>query len=372
MGLARLALNGFIGLSLSGCIGLGGEGDPEQGVDPQTVVDSPAGATPAAPIPGPPNPQTGVPGNLAAPSELVAFTGGNSLAIRWSSSVPKDRIARFELFRDGSQIASISPTFHADFPQKDGYGFIDREVAPGRTYAYRVQVLDLDGVTSALSGAVTANHPVPGATTPPPTITVDSSRAPDLAQQMDAVVLPFLAIWYPKVADRIARPNFNAPVSFSIVLDPEYTGLAQTENAQLIRVQPNYLRANPNDLGMWIHEATHVIQEASEGTRIPGWAIEGIADWTREFILQDRAASFPIDGEFYESGYSTASYFLNWIQSHYSPDLIRKLMLANHVGNYSPLLFQSETGKGDFPDSARGSRRPAPQPKSAAGEDCRR
>lgn len=177
-------------------------------------------------------------------------------------------------------------------------------------------------------------------------ITVDASRANDLAGHMAQVVVPFLQRWYPAVADQIARPTFEPPGRFSIVLDPSFTGLAQKEGDNLIRVQPAYVRAHPDDLGMWLHEATHVIQSSAGRSPMPSWAIEGIADWAREYVLRDRPPHHPTVGEHYESGYAPASFFLEWIRVHHQPEVIRRLMAVNRLGTYSADFFLGQTGKG--------------------------
>lgn len=257
---------------------------------------------------------------LPAPAHLVAFPGGTSVALRWDGS---SGASAYRVFRNGAQIATVTPGFHAQFPEIDGNGYIDAGASPGHSYSYQVQAVS-GGSVSAKSAPLSVNFPA--ATTSVPAITLDSSQATDLAGWLQNTVRPFLQIWYPKVGDRLARPGYTPPQNFTLRLDSSYTGVAYTNNDTIV-VSASYARAHPQDLGMLLHEATHVLQQHVQG----GWITEGMADWVRYSMLHDQPTqSVPVGGT-YLDGYSTAAYFLQWIEAQH-PGFLRALNLTKHNG----------------------------------------
>lgn len=279
----------------------------------------------------------------APPTALQAYPGGTSTAVRWKGSATGGPVVRYDIFRDGAQIGSVTPGFHVDFPEKDGNGFIDHNVVPGRSYSYQVRATDGSGNDSPLSAALPVTFPT--TSTQAPAVAIDTSQATDLDAWMQNTVRPFIDIWYPKIADQIAYPDYAAPSSFSIKIDPSYTGVAYVSGNQMV-VSATYARNNPRDLGMFLHESTHIIQQHKRGD----WMTEGMADWAREFVLHDRdPIALPV-GKTYLSGYSEGSYFLNWIRTQYNlPDLIRVVNIAKHEGGQidddPDAAYRSLTGK---------------------------
>ncbi|MGO1068643.1 ricin-type beta-trefoil lectin domain protein [Lysobacter sp. CA199] len=279
----------------------------------------------------------------SAPSALQAYTGGGSTALRWNPSASGGPVARYDIFRNGVKIGSVTPGFHADFPEKNGNGYIDANVTAGQSYSYQVQAVDGAGAPSPLSAALSVAYPTSG--TPIPNVTLDYSQATDLQTWMQGTVLPFVKSWYPKISDQIAFPDYAPPPAYTIKIDPAYTGVAYVSGTTMV-VSAVYARNNPNDLGMFLHESTHVAQQHKRGD----WITEGMADWAREFVLHDRdPIPLPV-GKTYLSGYSEGSYFLNWISKQYNlPDFVRILNIAKHEGGQidddPDAAFVSLTGK---------------------------
>src|SRR5690606_22375254 len=122
---------------------------------------------------------------------------------------------------------------------------------------------------------------------------------------------------------------------------PGYDGVAYT-SGQLIVMSAAYARAHQDDLGAWLHEATHALQSYQN---IPGWITEGMADYTREFIPHDRDPRPPGPGNTYLTGYSEGSYFLAWIDAVHSPGFVHTVNVAAHANTYADQLFVAKTGK---------------------------
>ena len=282
------------------------------------------------------------------PTGLRAVTGGNSIAVIWGASTGDTTIGRYNVYRDGLQIATTIAGSRPGTVYLQGTRYEDQSIGSGGTYSYQVQAIDGNNVVSALSNPLQVTAPT--ATTPVPQILVDTSGAPDLANWANSVVVPELQEWYPKISDLIAFPDYVPPASYTIVFDPNTQGVAATDARNLvIRVNPAYARANPNDLGMFVHESTHIIQQAFGYGR--GWIIEGAADWSREHPYHDRDPVVPLATDSYIEGYSMGSNLLNWATEHYNPSLIRRLTVAMHFDTYSD-TDQFVTVTGLTPDQA--------------------
>ena len=319
----------LLALALSGCVvGVGGApaGDPGGGGsgsgDPGGGSGSGSGGGSGSGT-----------GTVPTMGTVLAFPGGTSIAIRWTG-VPG--ATSYQIERDGTMIGTQTPGYHADFPEKDGNGYIDRNVTAGTQYTYKVVAV---GSTQTEVGTVTATLSI--STTPPPAITIDTSQAPDLAGWMQNTVQPFLLTWYPKIGDALAQPDYVPPHALTLTLDPNYTGVAYTSGQHIV-MSAAYARAHQDDLGAWLHESTHALQSYSN---IPGWITEGMADYSREWILHDRDPVQPGPGNTYLTGYSEGSYFLAWIQGKYSPGLVHAVNIAAHGATYTDQFFVAKTGK---------------------------
>lgn len=335
---AKLGLLGLVGaLAMEACSSDLGRLSPRDGgveLEPGDTIHEPPGIA-ADPDAGAPPP-----GVFGAPTNLLAFPGGASVAIRWTSPATAEQLKQHDIYRNGSKVGAVTPGFHPEFPEKNGNGYIDRTVSPGLTYEYSVRAIAPDGATSEASAPVSVR--TPETLLPAPQITIDTSMAPDLATWATDTVKPLLEIWYPKLAYAIAWPDYSPPTAFSIKLDPAYTGVAAVGGTVMF-VNPAYARKNPLDLGLFIHESAHVVQQAK---LVPSWAIEGVADWTREYVVHDRDPTPVGPGQSYLDGYSTASFFLSWIQETYAkPTLLRSLTVAGNAQTYTDAFFVDQTGK---------------------------
>ena len=267
------------------------------------------------------------------PTGLRAVTGGDSIALIWSASSADTAINHYNVYRDGVQVATTTPASRPGKVYLQGTRFTDQSIALGGSYTYQVQAVDSNNASSVLSDPLSVS--MPAQTTPVPQISVDTSSTPDLASWANNTVLPELRVWYPKIADLIAFPDYAPPSSFTIVFDPTAQGVASTDPARaVITVSADYARRNPDDLGMFVHESTHIIQSALGFTR--GWIIEGTADWAREFPYHDRDPVVPLATDSYIEGYSMGSYLLSWADAHYGNGLlVRTLNVALHSDWYS-------------------------------------
>jgi hypothetical protein len=271
---------------------------------------------------------------------LVAFLGGDSIALRWSIiGKAADDVDHWVVSRNGAQIATVTPGFHPSFPEKDGKGYVDANIVAGASYEYRVEAVDAQGTSSTVGPPLCVK--APPALDAPPDVRFDTSMATDLADY-SAQGAAFLRIWYPKLAYALATPDYDPIAAYTIRFDPSYDGLAYTLTSTTeIVVNPQWPRDHPQDFGMLLHESTHMLNDAKD---TPGWILEGMADYSREYILHDRDPTPIGPNDQYTQGYSQASYFLNWIQETHQTPLVRTLMIASHQDVYSPSIFVDKTG----------------------------
>jgi hypothetical protein len=82
---------------------------------------------------------------------------------------------------------------------------------------------------------------------------------------------------YPKEIAYFNNPNSPKTVYWDF--DPTYTGVAYTYSGHTV-FGVNYFNANPSDVDVVTHESDHIVQ-AYGNNNVPGWLVEGIADYAR-------------------------------------------------------------------------------------------
>lgn len=177
-----------------------------------------------------------------------------------------------------------------------------------------------------------------------PTITVDTTKAPDLAE-LGAKVKVVAETWYPKIIEALPGKDFVPPDQVTIVFDPDFDGVAATGGDHVI-CSVKYFSEHPDDLGAFVHELVHVVQHYTNGDR-PGWLVEGIADNFRFFHYEpesERPHPNPAEATYHDS-YRTSAHFLDWAQRTYDPQLVVKLNEACRTATYSDELWKTYTGK---------------------------
>lgn len=153
------------------------------------------------------------------------------------------------------------------------------------------------------------------------------------------------------------RADFHpaAPNEVRIVIDPAYNGVAYVgdkDKASTITINPGWLVQHPEDIDLVTHEAMHIVQgyPGYGDKRVPGWLVEGIADYARDrYGMNNAAAGWALPntvdkGQTVESGYRVTGAFLKWADGVH-PGLVLALDKALREGRYVPALWQKHTGK---------------------------
>jgi hypothetical protein len=149
--------------------------------------------------------------------------------------------------------------------------------------------------------------------------------------------------WYPRLIEILGVDAATLPKKIRILMDVNYDGVAAASGAE-IRVSAKYVLKNPNDLGMIVHELTHVIQKYPKYN--PVWLVEGIADYVRFFHYEpDTKVRVNPEKANARQSYRTTGAFLAWAVGKYDKELVRKLDAALKADTYTEEMWTKLTGK---------------------------
>jgi hypothetical protein len=286
----------------------------------------------------------------SAPARVKAITGGNSIAVVWEASVSPN-IKNYEVYRNGSKVATITPGTGIVDMEKQGRRYIDTNVARGSTYRYQIKTVNANNSVSALTSETTVTHPTD--TTPIPSISFEYIRANATAEVKNLVETYFkreLEIWYPKISDALVYPHITPPTELIVETNPDLLmgGLGQ-------RIGYNPAEINSTSIsglagGALLHEATHLISNTSYGSPRPTWFGEGIADWTRDFFTLERTPYVPTpidDATLLAGGYSPGASMIGYIEKKYDASFARDLTIKVTDQDYTSSFLQEVTGKSE-------------------------
>lgn len=183
----------------------------------------------------------------------------------------------------------------------------------------------------------------PAAAAKIPPVTLDTSQL-DALKDFGIKAQKVADEWYPRIIEILGAEKSEIPPKVTIVIDLNYDGVAATGGTQ-IAVSAKYALAHPDDLGMIVHELTHVVQAYPKYD--PVWLVEGIADYVRWYNYEPVAGRRRVDPAkaHYNDSYSTTGAFLDWASKKYDKNLVKKLDAALKADTYTPEMFQKSTGK---------------------------
>lgn len=148
--------------------------------------------------------------------------------------------------------------------------------------------------------------------------------------------------WAPRIEAALGTPavsNRTVTIAFK-----DMPGVAHS-SGDTITISSGWIRRRPDDLGMVVHELTHVVQ-AYPG-RQPGWMVEGIADHVRYFTYEPAvgAAFKPRQGQSdFRAGYLPAAAFLDWIDQRTDGNLIQELNALARDGKMTEAWLAEKGG----------------------------
>ncbi len=181
----------------------------------------------------------------------------------------------------------------------------------------------------------------------PYTLTIDNPGnliSQSLVTQLQAV----FDYSYPKLAQRFGSPTVPTNVELTVYSASDGT-ISGTSDAH-VYINAVYQNANPDDLGWFTHELTHVAQSYS-GSDVPGWFTEGMAEYGRYYYAPAGAnpSWWQIPGtvtasDSYTKGYGPAGRFLIWLQQQKSATIVDQLNHAAQTQQVFLTVFQQITG----------------------------
>jgi Peptidase of plants and bacteria len=178
------------------------------------------------------------------------------------------------------------------------------------------------------------------------TVILDTRQAPQVAPWAEGAK-KLCEDWYPIIFDILSPvgrpPSRTIKIQFK---DPIKTVAYTRAQEGEITISADWVKKHPDDIGMVIHELTHVVQNyprSKNGTEI-FWIGEGVADYVRYFEFEPEKRLRIDRKQTYRDGYKTAAIFLDWIQRTHNAHLVEKLNARLVIGEYSEDLFEDYTG----------------------------
>lgn len=205
----------------------------------------------------------------------------------------------------------------------------------------------------------TFTYPLAQAVKCPP-VEVDVTDEP-AAKEWAEAAKGLVESWYPKLTELLATDGrdpvtgelkgkpFDPPKTIKLVFKKELNVPAYASGGT-ITINGQWISQHPDDLGMVVHELTHVIQSYA-GRRVPGWLVEGIADYIRWWKYEGELHAGPgrtkINPEKakYTDSYRTTAMWLAWVSRKYDMRLVPVLDKAMRDGEDPVPTFKKLTGK---------------------------
>ena len=123
-----------------------------------------------------------------------------------------------------------------------------------------------------------------------------------------------------------------------------YAGVAEAGGGR-ITGSVKYFKQRPEDIGAMVHETAHCVQNY-RGRGLPGWLVEGIADYERCWKYEPGTAR-PLnpDRAQYNGSYQVSAAFLAYVRDTYDYRAVTKLNAALRANKYDPAIWKELTGK---------------------------
>ena len=164
----------------------------------------------------------------------------------------------------------------------------------------------------------------------------------------DAYKQRFIDMYFLQYPKLIQKYNKNSVKKITFSIDKNYKGVAETDNG-IIKFNPAWFAKNPEDLDVITHELMHIVQNYKD-EKIPGWLIEGIADYVRatEGVNNEKAGWKLPDlksGNNFDNSYRITARFFIWLTQNFNKDLIIRLDNNARNNNYTPEFWKKNTEK---------------------------
>jgi hypothetical protein len=174
-------------------------------------------------------------------------------------------------------------------------------------------------------------------------ITFDVADAPEMKEWAEKVVR-VCERHYPMICTELASEGFKPTTRIHMAFKSDYNGVAEAAGTR-IRGSVKYFKRNPNDIGAMIHETAHCVQLYRQRP-MPGWLVEGIADYVRFWKYEPgKAGRLNPETAQYNGSYRTTAAFLAFVTEKYDAKLVTKLNAILRAGRYQSETWRDLTGK---------------------------
>lgn len=183
-----------------------------------------------------------------------------------------------------------------------------------------------------------------------PPVTFDASDFPE-GKDWGEAAKSLVQAWFAKICELLSTENYKPPAEIKLVIKKEINVPAYA-SGDTITINGKWITAHPDDLGMVVHELTHVIQRYPSSRTKPGWLVEGIADyirwWRYEPELHATSGRTKIDPEKskYTDSYRTTAMWLAWCSRKHHMGLVPALDRALRNREDPMPVFEKLIGKG--------------------------
>ena len=147
---------------------------------------------------------------------------------------------------------------------------------------------------------------------PPCEIKLDATEVADL-QPWGEKAQKLMTEWHPRLCNLLGSKGFGADARGNCGCAKSNEGIAGTANGR-IEVSSHWIEKHPDDIGLVIHELTHVIQAYPSPN--PSWLTEGVAYYIRwRSTRANRSTGFrSTTTASYKASYQVTGGFLLWLE----------------------------------------------------------
>ncbi len=188
---------------------------------------------------------------------------------------------------------------------------------------------------------------------------IDATNAPELEEWSANTLRPVIVAWYPRLESLLTSEGFTAPRRVTLRFKRDMGGVPAAAGGSVVSLNAQWFTSQlqREARGAVIHELVHIVQDYGYARKVntspapvPGWIVEGIADYVRWFIYEPESRGAEITRHNIENAHHDASYrvsanFLDWATSVYGKQLVRNLNAAARHGRYNEELWRRWTGK---------------------------
>ena len=177
----------------------------------------------------------------------------------------------------------------------------------------------------------------------PVEFTLDVTDAPEMREWAEKVVR-VCERQYPMICDLLASDGNRPPTQIRMTFRASYNGVAEAGGGR-ITGSVKYFKSHPEDVGAMVHETAHCVQNY-RARGLPGWLVEGIADYVRFWKFEPGTAGRlnPERAKF-DASYRTSAAFLAFVADKYDSQVVTKLNALMREGKYSVGAWKTLTGK---------------------------